>query len=143
MSSKVFRIRNADYNVLKGMLKNIQEWNVRECRMKINEFVMTFERNMNVLLSLTNLYKEQSLFEVAKIKAKVLDLLGNDKVDPDVKFDIISKNLQNLTEIIENIFKSVKSKVDDYEQLSQGKIKRYQDYFYGNFKKFFDSTKIN
>src|SRR5689334_9286170 len=124
------------------MLKTIQDWNIRECRMKVNEFVMSFEKNMNVLLSLTNFYKEQSLFEVVKIKAKVLDLLSNDKINPNVKFEIISKSLQQLSEIINGIFESIKSKVDNYEGLSNGKIKRYKNYFKENYKKFFAKTKI-
>lgn len=123
------------------MLKNIQEWNVRQCRMKINEFVMSFERNMNVLLSLTNFFEEKSLFEIAKIKAKVLELLGNDKVNPSVKFEMISKSLVSLTEIINSIFKEIDGKVGEYERLSQRKIARYREYFYENFKKFFDKTK--
>jgi F0F1-type ATP synthase gamma subunit len=110
--------------------------------MKINEFVMSFEKNMNVLLSLTHFFEEKSLFEVAKIKAKVLELLNNDKVDPNVKFDIINKNLRDLTEIILNIFKNIGDKVSEYETVSQGKIARYKHYFFQNFRKFFENTQI-
>ena len=124
------------------MLRNIQQWNVRQCRMKINEFVITFEKNMNTLLSLTNFFEEKSLFEIAKIKSKVLDLLNNDKVESNVKFDIINKNLHDLTDIINDIFIKVNDKIRDYEAVSQGKIQRYREYFYENFKKFFDKTKI-
>jgi len=129
-----------DYNLLKGMLKNIQDWNIRQCRMKINEFVMSFEKNMNVLLSLTNFFEEKSLFEIAKIKAKVLELLGNDKVNPTVKFEMINKSLNQITDIINGIFGEINGKVGDYEKISQGKIARYRQYFYENFKKFFDRT---
>ena len=101
---------------------------------------MSFEKNMNVLLSLTNFFEEKSLFEIAKIKAKVLELLGNDKANPTVKFEMINKSLHQITEIINGIFREINGKVGDYEKISQGKIARYRQYFYENFKKFFDRT---
>ena len=124
------------------MLNNIKEWNIRQCRMKINEFVMNFEKNMNVLLSLTHFFEEKSLFEIAKIKSKVLELIANDKVDPNVKFDIINKSLKDLTEIIQGIFAKIHEKVSDYENLSKSKIVRYKAYFNQNFKKFFDNANV-
>ena len=110
--------------------------------MKINEFVMNFEKNMNVLLSLTHFFEEKSLFEIAKIKSKVLELIANDKVDPNVKFDIINKSLKDLTEIIQGIFAKIHEKVSDYENLSKSKIVRYKAYFNQNFKKFFDNANV-
>ena len=124
------------------MLKNIQQWNIRQCRMKINEFVMTFEKNMNILLSLTNFFEEKSFFEIAKIKSKVLDLLNNDKVESNLKFDIINKNLHDLTTIINDIFLKISEKIRDYEKVSQEKIERYRNYFFENFKKFFDKASL-
>ena len=124
------------------MLKNIQQWNIRQCRMKINEFVMTFEKNMNILLSLTNFFEEKSFFEIAKIKSKVLDLLNNDKVESNLKFDIINNNLHDLTTIINDIFLKISEKIRDYEKVSQEKIERYRNYFFENFKKFFDKASL-
>ena len=58
------------------------------------------------------------------------------------KFDIINKNLHDLTTIINDIFLKISEKIRDYEKVSQEKIERYRNYFFENFKKFFDKASL-
>jgi len=91
---------------------------------------------MNVLISLANLSEQKSLFEVEKIKDKILDLINIENIDPQIKFEIVSEKLVNLTNLLNEIFNNINNKIKDYEQVSEAKIQRAKESFYDNYKKF-------
>ena len=124
------------YNDLTKSINQLSIFNQRNSQRKINEFILSFEENMNVLISLANLSEQKSLFEVEKIKDKVLDLLNIENIDPKIKFDIITQKLEHLTKLLNNIFSNIKGKVKDYEKLAESKIVRAKESFYDNYKKF-------
>jgi len=91
---------------------------------------------MNVLLSIANLSEQKSLFEVEKIKDKLLDLLNIENIDPKVKFNIIEEKLSHLTTLLSDIFYNINTKIAEYEKVAESKIVRAKETFNENYKRF-------
>lgn len=104
--------------------------------MKINQFVISFEQNMQVLLSMTNLFEQKTIFEIEKQKNNIIDLLSSESIDVNTKLTMISKKLEELTSLVRNTFLSMKTKIKDYEDISNKKIGRSRNAFLLNLKKF-------
>ncbi len=91
---------------------------------------------MNVLISLANLSEQKSLFEVEKIKDKLLDLMNIENIDPGVKFNIVIEKLSRLTDLMSGIFNNMESKITDYEKLAEKRVLRAKDNFFETYKRF-------
>lgn len=125
-----------DFFSLKEKLSFLQATNERLCRMRINEFVMSFEENIQVIMSLANFYEQKSIFEIEKEKNSILEIVNSDNIDSYMKLNIISNKLDNMRDLISKIFDEIISKIKNYEELSEKKIARAKNSFYLNIKKF-------
>lgn len=131
-----FELISKDFHSIREILSNLQQVNERECRMKINEFMVNFEQNMQVLLSLTNLIEQKTIFEIEKKRNAILQLINAENVEPNSKFEIISQKLEELYKMVRQAFESIKSKITNYEDISEKKIARAKNSFMIKIKKF-------
>ena len=89
-----------------------------------------------MLLSLSNLFEQRTVFEIEKIKNGIIDVLSTDNIDPGVKSKEVFERLNELNKLIESTFSGIKNKVKEYESISNQKIERTKNFFYNNLKKF-------
>ena len=104
--------------------------------MKINEFIINFEQNIQMLLSLSNLFEHRTIFEIEKIKNGIIDVLSTENIDSKVKSKEVFDRLDELNNLIESTFNGIKNKVKEYESVSNQKIERTKNFFYNNLRKF-------
>jgi hypothetical protein len=128
---------NSRFQSFSENLKNFRKNSEREYRIHINNFIAEFEQNMNVLLSLTNLFEEKTIYEIDKEKVSILELLDTEKIDSRVKLDAINSKMKFLRETISEAFSKIKSNIESYENISSNKIKRAQKDFMTKNDKFF------
>ncbi len=125
-----------DFNSIREILSNLQSNNERECRHRINEFVVGFEENMQVLLSLANLFEQKTIFEIEKQRNSILQLIKSETIQPNTKLELISKKLEDMNAVIVNTFETIVSKIKNYEEISSKKITRSRSSFMIKLKKF-------
>jgi hypothetical protein len=125
-----------DFNSIREILSNLQSNNERECRHRINEFVVNFEQNMQVLLSLANLFEQKTIFEIEKQRNSILQLVTSETIQPATKLELISKKLEDMNSMIVNTFETIVSKIKNYEEISSKKITRARNSFMIKLKKF-------
>jgi len=125
-----------DFYKVKESLMNFNRNHERKFRIQINEFMTEFEQNMQILMSLTNLFEQKTLFEIEKQKNSILELLDSQNVDPKFKSTVANNKIQSLQTLIQDAFKNIKNKVENYENLSNQKIQRAQNYFLLKNNKF-------
>jgi len=104
--------------------------------LKINEFIISFEQNIQMLLSLSNLFEQRTIFEIEKIKNRIIDVLSTENIDSKVKSKEVFDRLDELNSLIESTFNGIKNKVKEYESVSNLKIERTKNFFYNNLRKF-------
>jgi hypothetical protein len=131
-----FETLSKDFNSIRDLLANMQKVNERECKMKINEFVVGFEQNMQVLLSLANLFEQKTIFEIEKKRNSILELISSETIDVNIKLKIVTQKLDELTNVISQTMESIKNKIKGYEDLSIKKIARARNSFLIKIKKF-------
>jgi hypothetical protein len=134
--SERFESISKNFNSIREIMNNMQRVNERECRMKINEFIVNFEQNMQVLLSLANLFEQKTIFEIEKKRNSILQLITQDNLDPNARLQVATEKLEELHLMIKNTFESVKSKIQAYEDISDKKISRARGSFMVKIKKF-------
>jgi len=135
---KKFESLNKDFNTIRELLSNFQKMNERECKMRINEFVVGFEQNMQVLMSLANLFEQKTIFEIEKQRNSIMQILNSETIEPVTKLEVVEQKLEKLTEMIYETFEGIKDKVKAYEDISDKKIKRAKNSFLIKIKKFLE-----
>lgn len=125
-----------NFNEIKNKLGELLTKNERECNKRINEFVVDFEENIQVLLSLANLIEEKTIFEIEKLKNTIMLTLKSETLDPKIKLEIIGEKMNSLSEIIQETFESMVDKIKAYQDMSDKKIGRAKDSFLIKIKKF-------
>jgi methionine synthase II (cobalamin-independent) len=133
---KQFKSATKNFNQLREALLNLGELNERECRARINSFVIDFEQNMQVLMSLTNLFEQKNIFTIEKERNSIFELLNTENINSSVKLSILNEKLTYLTSIIAETFTSIRAKIKDFEDISNKKIMRAKNAFMLNIKKF-------
>jgi len=139
--NKKLKVENLDnlsknFNSITENLKNKQKVNEREFRMQINDFIIGFEQNMQVLLSLANLFEQRTIFEIEKKRNSILKLVSSINLDPYARLQLAKTKLDEMTNMIKSEFESVKNKIEDYQKISDQKIFRSQNSFFEKIKKF-------
>ncbi len=125
-----------DFNSIREILSNLQANNERECRLRINEFVVGFEQNMQVLMSLANLFEQKTIFEIEKKRNSILQLIGSETIKPGTKLELVTKKFEDLTSMIAKTFETIENKIKSYEDISSKKITRARNSFMIKIKKF-------
>jgi DNA repair exonuclease SbcCD nuclease subunit len=117
------------------LLDNFQKTNEREMKKRLNEFIVDFEGNMEVLQSMTSLFEERTAVEIEKNKNSILELL-NTNISTKTKSDLIMEKLKTMNTIITNSFTNLKEKLRNYENLSNQKIAKTRSFFEEKLQKF-------
>jgi hypothetical protein len=117
-------------------LDDFQKNSERECKMKINKFIIDFEKNIQVLLSLSNLFEQKTMFEIEILQSSIIEILNTENIKVQVKAKIVSDKMNEMNKLIEDNFSKIKNKLNEYENLSDQKIQRTKSYFYNSLKKF-------
>ncbi len=125
-----------EFMSLREKLNFLQLNNERACRKKINEFIVSFEENMQVITSLANFYEQKTVFEIEKQRNSILEILNSDNLEPSTKLDVVNRKLDDLRQIILSTFEDILEKIKKYENISTKKITRAKKSFYLNIKKF-------
>jgi len=121
---------------LSDILKEIGKINERECRLKINQFTIDFQKNMELLYSLSNFFEQKTIYEIEKTRGGILDILNFDEGDPKTKLNLIREKIDSITNMIKDIFKNIKNKIEQYEDISKKKILRMKNSYRIYLKKF-------
>ncbi len=127
-------ILNPESNNLK--FDDFQKNSERECKLKINQYMIDFEKNIQVLLSLSNLIEQKTIFEVQKMQNSILEILNTENIKADIKSKLVNDKIELLNKLIDESYAKIKNKISEYEKLSNQKIQRTKSYFYNNLKKF-------
>lgn len=121
---------------MSDILKEIGKINERECRLKINQFTIDFQKNMELLYSLSNFFEQKTIYEIEKTRGGILDILNFDEGDPKTKLNLIREKIDSITNMIKDIFKNIKNKIEQYEDISKKKILRMKNSYRIYLKKF-------
>lgn len=120
------------------MLKEVRNLNERECRMRINQFTIDFQKNMNLLSSLSNFLEQKTIYEIERTKNKILDILSFDDGDPKSKLNLAIEKIDAIIKMISEIFGNIKNKINEYEDTSIRKILRMKSSYKIYLRKFLE-----
>ena len=118
------------------MLKEITKLNERECRMKINQFTIDFQKNMEVLYSLSNFFEQKTFYDIEKTRNGIIDILNYEQGDPKTKLGLIMDKIEAMIRLINSIFSNIKKRIENYEEISFKKILRMKNSYKIYLKKF-------
>ena len=118
------------------MLKEITKLNERECRMKINQFTIDFQKNMEVLYSLSNFFEQKTFYDIEKTRNGIIDILNYEQGDSKTKLGLIMDKIEAMIRLINSIFSNIKKRIENYEEISFKKILRMKNSYKIYLKKF-------
>ncbi len=127
-----------DIRNLKEELNQLKRISERKFRMEINEFMSDFEQNMQILLSLTSLFEQKTVYDIEKQKNSIIELLNSENVNPQVKMSVVNNKIESVKNMISDAFAKIRNKIENYEFLSNQKIERAQKSFLTRNNKFLD-----
>jgi hypothetical protein len=131
-----FDLMTKNFENIKEILQNFRVMNERECRLRINKFIIDFEQNMQVLMSLTNLFEQKTTFEIEKQRNVIIEILNSSGINPKIKLQLLNEKIEEMTQMIKQTFENIKEKISNYEGISDKKILRAKNSFLINLKKF-------
>jgi hypothetical protein len=120
------------------MLKEINKLNERECRMKINQFTIEFQKNMEVLYSLSNFFEQKTFYEIEKTRNGIIDTLNYEQGDSRTKMGLIMDKIQAMMNLINEIFSNIKKRIESFEMINNQKILRMKNSYKIYLKKFLE-----
>lgn len=106
--------------------------------MKINQFTIDFQKNMELLLSLSNFFEQKTIYEIERTRNSIMDVLNFVEGDPKVKLGLIKDKIKKISSIVNEIFDKIREKVNEYEELSFKKILRMKNSYKIYLKKFLE-----
>lgn len=118
------------------MLKEISKLNERECRMKINQFTMDFQKNMEVLFSLSNFFEQKTFYDIEKTRNGIIDILNYEQGDPKMKLGLIMDKIEAMIKLINMIFMNIRNRIINFEEMNYQKILRMKNSYKVYLKKF-------
>lgn len=112
--------------------------NERECRLRINQFTIDFQKNMELLYSLSNFFEQKTIFEIEKTRNGILDILSFDDGEPKAKLNLVLDKINNIIRLISEIFGNIKNRINEYEETSIKKILRMKNSYKIYLRKFLE-----
>ena len=118
------------------MLQEMSKLNERECRMKINQFTIDFQKNMEILFSLSNFFEQKTFYDIEKTRNGIVDILNYEQGDPRKKLGLIMDKIDGMIRLIQSIFSNIKSRIENFEEINYNKILRMKNSYKIYLKKF-------
>jgi hypothetical protein len=128
-------IINLDIKSFNNKLADFRLSNERRYQKELNTFIIEFQSNVQHLQAVSSLFEQKTVFEIEKLKNSILEVLNTD-VTTKVKKEVIFQKLKEMNELLTGSFKSIRENINNYEQISDNRIKRTQSDFENNLDKF-------
>lgn len=112
--------------------------NERECRMKINQFTIDFQKNMEILYSLSNFFEQKTFYDIEKTRNGIIDILNYEQGNPQMKLKLIMDKIDAMVRLIISIFSNLKLRIENFEEINYNKILRMKNSYKIYLKKFLE-----
>ena len=75
--------------------------------MKINQFTIDMRKNMELLISLSDVFEQKTIYEIEKTRISIMDILSFQDGDPKTKMNMVKEKIETITNLIKDNFENL------------------------------------